>query len=56
VGWTFGVVASLIGLAASVHWDLPAAPSILVALTALLVAVGVVRSLWGRVRVAGRVE
>ena len=42
VGWTFGVVASLAGLLSSVQWDMPAAPSILVALTALLVVHGVI--------------
>ena len=42
VGWTFGFVASVLGLLVSVRWDLPAAPSILVTLTALLVVHGVV--------------
>jgi len=50
VGWTFGVAASLAGLAASVQWDLPAAPSILVALTALLAALGAALALARRVR------
>ena len=40
VGWIFGVVASVLGLLGSVHWDLPAAPSILVTLTALLFVLG----------------
>jgi zinc/manganese transport system permease protein len=40
-GWGFGVVAALIGLVGSVRWDLPAAPSILVALTAMLLAQGI---------------
>lgn len=35
-GWSFAVVGSLIGLAGSAHFDLPAAPSILVALAVLL--------------------
>jgi zinc/manganese transport system permease protein len=41
VGWTFGFVASVLGLVASVRWDMPAAPSILVTLTALLLVQGV---------------
>lgn len=36
VGWIFAFVGSLAGLAGSVHFDLPAAPSILVALALLL--------------------
>lgn len=36
VGWVFGFVACAAGLLASVQWDLPAAPAILVALTAQL--------------------
>jgi zinc/manganese transport system permease protein len=40
IGWIFGVVASVAGLIASVSWDLPAAPSILVTLTALLAVLG----------------
>lgn len=39
-GWAFALVASVIGLLASVSLDLPAAPSILVTLTALLVLQG----------------
>jgi zinc/manganese transport system permease protein len=39
VGWAFGFLGSLLGLLGSVRFDLPAAPSILVAL-ALLLAVG----------------
>jgi ABC-type Mn2+/Zn2+ transport system permease subunit len=50
VGWAFGVAGSLIGIAGSVQWDLPAAPSILVALTLLLAAAGGARWMW---RVAG---
>lgn len=42
VGWVFAVAASVLGLLGSVRWDAPAAPSILVALTALLVALGAV--------------
>lgn len=52
VGWAFGFVASVLGLLASVQWDMPAAPSILVTLAVLLLvhalAVGVLR----RMRVA----
>jgi zinc/manganese transport system permease protein len=40
VGWSFGFVASILGLLGSVRWDLPAAPSILVALSGLLLAHG----------------
>lgn len=46
VGWSFAFVASLLGLALSVSLDLPAAPSILVTLTALLVLQGLLRALW----------
>ncbi|MEO5879461.1 MAG: iron chelate uptake ABC transporter family permease subunit [Candidatus Eisenbacteria bacterium] len=49
VGWAFGFVAGVLGLLGSVQWDLPAAPSILVTLTALLVllaaGLGVARGL-----------
>jgi len=37
VGWALGLAAGVLGLMGSVRWDLPAAPSILVALTMLLV-------------------
>jgi zinc/manganese transport system permease protein len=52
VGWSFGFVASVLGLLASVRWDLPAAPSILVTLTALLLVHGGILSAarGGRVR------
>ena len=40
IGWIFGVIGSLLGLLASIQFDLPAAPSILVALTVLLFAMG----------------
>ena len=40
VGWIFGFVASVLGLLGSVRWDLPAAPTILVTLTALLLVMG----------------
>src|SRR5262249_1315661 len=40
-GWTFTFVAGVLGLLGSVHFDLPAAPSILVALTTGLVLLGV---------------
>ena len=42
VGWCFAVVASLLGLLGAVHFDFPAAPSVLVALTALLAILGIV--------------
>ncbi len=41
IGWVFGFVASALGLLGSVRWDMPAAPSILVTLTGLLVLMGV---------------
>lgn len=41
VGWAFAFVACLAGLLGSVRWDLPAAPSVLVALAGLLVMLGV---------------
>ena len=40
VGWVFGCVACLLGLLGSVRLDLPAAPSVLVCLTAMLAAWG----------------
>jgi zinc/manganese transport system permease protein len=52
VGWIFGFVAGVLGLLGSVQWDMPAAPSILVTLTLMLViqgaVLGVLRS--GRLR------
>ena len=42
VGWVFGFVASVLGLLGSVQFDMPAAPSILVTLTGLLVVLGAV--------------
>jgi zinc/manganese transport system permease protein len=42
IGWIFGFVASVLGLIGSVQFDLPAAPSILVTLTGLLVVLGMV--------------
>ncbi len=45
VGWAFAFVASVVGLLLSVSLDLPAAPSILVTLTALLVLQGVLQSM-----------
>ena len=50
VGWTFGFVASVLGLLGSVRWDLPAAPSILVTLTGLLLVHGVVFGMLRRAR------
>ncbi|MFN8179643.1 MAG: metal ABC transporter permease [bacterium] len=40
IGWIFGFLGSLLGLLGSVQLDLPAAPSILVALTLLLAVLG----------------
>jgi len=42
VGWVFAFVASVAGLLGSVRWDMPAAPSILVALTGFMVVLGAV--------------
>ena len=41
VGWIFAFVASTAGLVGSIRFDLPAAPSILVALAGLLLLVGI---------------
>ena len=56
VGWSFGFLASVLGLLGSVQWDLPAAPSILVTLTALLVVHGVLIAVWRRVWGGAREE
>ncbi|MBK9473731.1 MAG: metal ABC transporter permease [bacterium] len=54
VGWIFAFVACLAGLLGSVRWDLPAAPSVLVALSGLLVVLGVgLRVVRGRGHAAG---
>jgi zinc/manganese transport system permease protein len=53
VGWTFGFAASVLGLLGSVRWDLPAAPSILAALTALLVVQTAALAAWRRARGGG---
>src|SRR5262249_2053988 len=45
VGWAFAFIASVVGLLLSVTLDLPAAPSILVTLTALLLVQGTLMSL-----------
>jgi zinc/manganese transport system permease protein len=50
VGWIFGFVASVLGLVASVSLDMPAAPSILVTLTALLLVMGALFGLLRRPR------
>ena len=52
IGWAFGFLASVAGLLGSVRWDMPAAPSILVALTALLVVHGAVLVIVRRGRTA----
>ncbi len=49
IGWIFGFVASVLGLLGSVQWDMPAAPSILVTLTGMLLLMGTVLGL-ARVR------
>ena len=48
IGWVFAFVASVVGLLVSVTLDLPAAPSILVTLTSLLMVQGAAQSLMGR--------
>lgn len=48
IGWTFGFTASVVGLLGSVQLDLPAAPSILVALTTMLLVHGVLLALLRR--------
>ncbi|MBK7190012.1 MAG: metal ABC transporter permease [bacterium] len=54
VGWIFAFVACLAGLLGSVRWDLPAAPSVLVALSGLLVVLGIgLRVVRGRGHTAG---
>ena len=50
MGWAFGFVASVVGLLASVSFDMPAAPSMLMALTTLLIVVGIVTGLMRAVR------
>ena len=47
VGWIFGSIGSVVGLVGSVTLDLPAAPSILVTLTLLLLVVGALLG-WAR--------
>lgn len=42
IGWVFAFVSCIAGLVGSVRWDLPAAPSVLVALSSLLVVMGAV--------------
>ena len=48
VGWSFGFLGSGLGLLGAVRFDLPAAPSILVALAVLLVGHGILLALLGR--------
>jgi zinc/manganese transport system permease protein len=50
VGWIFGFTASVLGLLGSVTWDMPAAPSIMVTLTAMLLVHGTLVAIWHRVR------
>jgi zinc/manganese transport system permease protein len=50
VGWLFGLFGSFIGLVGSIQFDLPAAPSILVSLSGLLVVLGIGLSLGQRMR------
>jgi zinc/manganese transport system permease protein len=48
IGWAFGFTSGVVGLVVSVQWDLPAAPSILVTLSAMLVVHGAVMALLRR--------
>jgi ABC-type Mn2+/Zn2+ transport system permease subunit len=48
IGWGFAFLASVGGLLVSVTLDLPAAPSILVTLTALLVVQGAIQAVTRR--------
>jgi len=50
VGWVFAIVAGVVGLLGSVQMDLPAAPSVLVTLTAMLALQGLILSAWRRMR------
>ncbi len=50
IGWVFGFTASVLGLLGSVQFDMPATPSILVALTGLLLVHAVMLSAWRRWR------
>jgi zinc/manganese transport system permease protein len=52
IGWVFGFVASVAGLLASVKWDMPAAPSILVMLSGMLVVHGVLVMIYRKVKPA----
>ena len=52
LGWVFGFLGSLLGLMASIRFDLPAAPTILVALSSLLVVLGVALNFRAGVRPA----
>jgi zinc/manganese transport system permease protein len=50
IGWTFAFVACIVGLVGSVQLDLPAAPSVLISLSGLLVLLGVGLQAGGRLR------
>jgi zinc/manganese transport system permease protein len=56
VGWIFGFVGGVLGLLGSVQWDLPAAPSILVTLTLMLVVQGALFGLWRARRPAAAMQ
>jgi zinc/manganese transport system permease protein len=55
VGWAFGFTSGVLGLLISVQWDLPAAPSILVTLSAMLVVHGALLGVLRRGRPGGGV-
>jgi len=50
IGWIFGFTASVVGLLGAVSRDFPAAPAILVTLTAMLLVHGVLVPAWKRSR------
>jgi zinc/manganese transport system permease protein len=55
VGWLFGFTSGVLGLLFSVQWDLPAAPSILVTLSSMLIVHAMLLALWRRGRPGGAV-
>jgi zinc/manganese transport system permease protein len=54
IGWAFGFFGSLVGLLGSIAYDMPAAPSILVSLTGLLIVLGAGLGLHGAMRKEAR--
>jgi zinc/manganese transport system permease protein len=56
MGWMFGFLASAAGLVASVTFDMPAAPSILVTLSGLLIVTGAAAAVFRRQRARDEVS